>query len=418
MNYLLKGANVYLGGSFVRRDVFVSGGRVVDLSEKDGAAVVIDCTGRYIFPGLVDVHVHLREPGFFYKEMVKTGTMAAARGGFTAICAMPNLKPVPDSLESLRAELDCIEKDAAVHVLPYGAITKGQQGEELAELEEMAPYVAGFSDDGKGVQSPDMMRRAMEKAKRLNRMIVAHCEENSLLNGGYIHDGDYAKAHGHRGIPSESEWRQIQRDVRLAKETGCAYHVCHVSAKESVDVIRRAKAEGVDITCETAPHYIALDDGDLQEDGRFKMNPPIRGKADREALVAGLLDGTIDMIVTDHAPHSEEEKAGGLKGSLNGIVGLETSFPVCYTELVKTGKMSLEKLLELMHDKPAVRFGCGTPLEIGQPADLTVFDLDAAYIVDPGEFLSMGKSSPFTGKTVYGKCEMTMVGGEIVWQAK
>lgn len=418
MNYLLTGAEVYTNGKFVRGDLFVSGGRIADPAIASGDVTRVDCTGYHIFPGLTDVHVHLREPGFIYKETVKTGTLSAARGGFTTVCAMPNLKPTPDSMENLQVELDAIEKDAVVHVLPYGTITVGQAGEKLADLEAMAPYVAGYSDDGRGVQSDDMMRSAMELAKKFGKMIVAHCEDNSLLNGGYIHDGEYAKANGHRGIPSESEWRQIERDLQLVKETGCAYHVCHVSAKESVELIRKAKAEGVNVTCETSPHYIAMDDSMLQDDGRFKMNPPIRGKEDRDALVKGLLDGTVDMIVTDHAPHSAEEKAGGLQKSMNGVVGLETSFPVCYTELVRTGKMSLEMLIALMHDKPAERFGCGTQLEVGQPADLTVFDLNASYTVDPAEFESMGKSSPFTGDTVFGKCKFTMVGGEIVWQEK
>lgn len=329
---------------------------------------------------------------------------------------MPNLNPIPDSLEALNVQREIIARDAAVHVHPYGAITRGERGEALADMEAMAPYTAGFSDDGRGVQSEAMMREAMGEAKRLGKIIAAHCEDNSLLRGGYIHDGDYARSHGHRGICSESEWGQIARDLRLAEETGCAYHVCHISAKESVDFIRQAKARGVDVTCETGPHYLVFSDQDLQEDGRFKMNPPIRSREDRAALIEGLLDGTIDMIATDHAPHSAEEKGRGLEKSAMGVVGLETAFAAVYTHLVKPGILSMERLMALLNGNAAKRFGFGTPLEEGQPADLTVFDLDKPYVVDPERFQTMGRATPFAGMELYGLCLLTMINGEIVWK--
>ena len=368
-----------------------------------------------LLPGFVDVHVHLREPGFSYKETIRTGTLAAARGGYTAVCTMPNLNPVPDSAAHLRQQLDIIRRDASIRVLPYGAITVGQQGTELSALEELSPYVVAFSDDGRGVQSDGMMRRAMETAKRLGKLIVAHCEDNSLLRGGYIHDGAYARAHGHRGICSESEWRQIQRDLELVRETGCPYHVCHISTKESVDLIRRAKVEGLDVTCETAPHYLLLDDSQLEEDGRFKMNPPLRDKSDREALLAGLTDGTIDMIATDHAPHSAEEKSRGLEKSAMGIVGIETAFPLLYTYLVKPGILSLEKLVELLHTNPCRRFGVPTGMTASAVTDFTVFDLNASYVIDPEEFQSMGRATPFAGWTVQGRCLLTVSNGKVAW---
>ncbi len=367
--------------------------------------------GYTVFPGFCDVHVHFRQPGFSYKETIKTGSLAAARGGYTAVCTMPNLNPVPDSLPHLREQLDIIEKDAAIAVLPYGAITVGEKGEELSDLEAMAPYVCAFSDDGRGVQSEDMMRSAMLRAKALGRLVAAHCEVNELLRGGYIHDGRYAKEHGHAGICSESEWRQIERDVRLAKETGCGYHVCHISCRESVESIRRAKAEGTDVSCETAPHYLLLCEDDLKEDGKFKMNPPLRSADDRAALIEGLLDGTIDMIATDHAPHSAEEKAKGLKGSAFGIVGIETAFPLLYTGLVKEGIISLEKLVELLSENPRKRFGITT--DPGQ----TVWDLESGYIIDPADFLSMGKATPFEGSKIFGRCVSTTYNGNTVWEA-
>ncbi len=368
-----------------------------------------------LLPGFVDVHVHLREPGFSYKETIRTGTLAAARGGYTAVCTMPNLNPVPDSAAHLRQQLDIIRRDASIRVLPYGAITVGQQGTELSALEELSPYVVAFSDDGRGVQSDGMMRRAMETAKRLGKLIVAHCEDNSLLRGGYIHDGAYARAHGHRGICSESEWRQIQRDLELVRETGCSYHVCHISAKESVALLRQAKAEGLDVTCETAPHYLLLDDSQLEEDGRFKMNPPLRDKSDREALLEGLTDGTIDMIATDHAPHSAEEKSRGLEKSAMGIVGIETAFPLLYTYLVKPGSLSLEKLVELLHTNPCRRFGVPTGVTASAVTDFTVFDLNASYVIDPEEFQSMGRATPFAGWTVQGRCLLTVSNGKVAW---
>ena len=365
-----------------------------------------------VFPGFCDVHVHFREPGFSYKETVRTGSMAAAHGGYTSVCTMPNLNPVPDSRAKLDEVLAPIRQSGLIDVLPYGALTVGEQGEDPAELEAMAPDVIAFSDDGRGVQSESMMRSLMERCAKLGKIVAAHCEDNSLLRGGYIHDGTYAREHGHRGICSESEWGPIARDVKLAKETGCAYHVCHVSAKESVDIIRRAKAEGVDVTCETGPHYLVLDDGDLKEDGRFKMNPPLRDRADREALLMGIEDGTIDMIATDHAPHSAEEKSRGLEKSAFGIVGLETAFPVLYTKLVKTGILTLGKLTELLCYHPRARFG----IPMGE--DYSVWDLNAEYAIDPADFLSMGRATPFAGWTVSGICLRTVKDGRIVYEKK
>ena len=363
-----------------------------------------------LLPGFCDVHVHLREPGFSYKETIKTGSKAAARGGYTAVCAMPNLKPVCDDPEHLALQQELIDRDACIAVYPYAAITLNQAGERLADLEALAPHVIAFSDDGHGVQSESMMREAMTRARILGRMIVAHCEDNSLLRGGYIHDGGYAARHGHKGICSESEWRQIERDLKLAEETGCAYHVCHISTKESAALIRDAKKSGVDVTCETAPHYLLLDENDLQEDGRFKMNPPLRGPEDREALRDGLLDGTIDMIATDHAPHSAEEKSRGLANSAFGIVGLETAFPLLYTDLVKTGVLSMEKLLELLVYNPRKRF----KIPLGN--DFSIWDLEERYTIDPKDFLSKGKASPFAGRSVYGKCLLTVYGGYVVYE--
>ena len=363
-----------------------------------------------LLPGFCDVHVHLREPGFSYKETIKTGSKAAARGGYTAVCTMPNLKPVCDSPEHLAMQREIIERDACIAVYPYAAITLNQAGEALADLEALAPHVIAFSDDGHGVQSESMMREAMTWARTLGKMIVAHCEDNSLLRGGYIHDGAYAASHGHKGICSESEWRQIERDLKLADETGCAYHVCHISTKESVALIRDAKKSGVNVSCETAPHYLLLDENDLEEDGRFKMNPPLRAEKDREALVAGLLDGTIDMIATDHAPHSAEEKSKGLQGSAFGIVGLETAFPLLYTNVVKTGILSMEALLNLLVYNPRKRFN----IPLGN--DFSIWDLNAKYTIDPKDFLSKGKASPFTGRSVYGKCLLTVYGGHVVYE--
>ena len=363
-----------------------------------------------IFPGFCDVHVHFREPGFSYKETMETGSKASARGGYTAVCTMPNLNPVPDSKEHLQQQLELIRKHAVIHVYPYGAITVGEQGETLADLEGMAPDVIAFSDDGRGVQSEAMMRQAMLRAKALGKMIVAHCEVNDLLHGGYIHDGQYAKLHGHKGICSASEYEQIARDLKLVEETGCAYHVCHISTKESVELIRQAKARGVDVTCETAPHYLIMNDMDLQEDGRFRMNPPIRSEEDRQALVAGLVDGTIDMIATDHAPHSAEEKGKGLAGSAFGIVGIETAFAAMYTHMVLPGIISLEKLIELLAVNPRKRF------QIPTCNDYTVWDLNQTFTVDPGDFLSMGKATPFTGWKMKGQCVLTVCNANVVYR--
>ena len=365
-----------------------------------------------VFPGFCDVHVHFREPGFSYKETIGTGSLASARGGYTAVCTMPNLNPVPDSLEHLKMQLDLIENSACIHVYPYGAITVGEKGETLADLEAMAPYVAGFSDDGRGVQSAQMMEQAMLRAKSLGKIIVAHCEDNSLLRGGYIHDGSYAKAHNHRGICSESEWGQIARDLELVAKTGVSYHVCHISTKESVELIRQAKAQGLDVTCETGPHYLVMDDSMLQEDGRFKMNPPLRSLEDRDALVQGILDGTIDMIATDHAPHSAEEKAKGLEKSAFGVVGIETAFPILYTYLVKPGILTMDRLVELLCINPRKRFG----LSLG--CDYSVWDLEASYTIDPKDFLSQGKATPFTGWQVNGQCMATVCDGKLVYKAK
>ncbi|MCI6728646.1 MAG: dihydroorotase [Clostridiales bacterium] len=358
------------------------------------------------------MHVHLREPGFFYKETIATGTAAAARGGYSDVCAMPNLNPVPDCPAHLAPQLEAIERSARVRVHPYGALTVGEQGEALADLSGLSPQVVAFSDDGRGVQSESMMRQAMLEAKRLGKLIAAHCEDNRLLRGGYIHDGEYARLHGYRGICSESEWGPVARDLRLVKETGCRYHVCHVSAKETVALIRQAKKEGLDVTCETGPHYLLKNDMDLQEDGRFKMNPPIRSEADRQALLEGILDGTIDMIATDHAPHSAEEKGRGLQKSLMGVVGLETALPVLYTGLVKPGILSLEKLVALMSTNPRARFG------LPQGEDYSLWDLNTSYEVNPAEFLTMGRATPFAGETVFGRCKATIVGGKLVWLEK
>lgn len=378
----------------------------------DGGLSPVISKKYIIVPGLCDVHVHFREPGFSYKETIASGSAAAAHGGYTAVCTMPNLDPVPDSAEHLQVQLDAIERGAAIKVLPYGAITVGEKGERLADMEAISDKVCAFSDDGKGVQNDEMMREAMTAAKRLGKIIAAHCEDNSLLFGGYIHDGEYARMHGHRGISSASEYKQIERDLRLAEETGCAYHVCHISTKESVELIRQAKARGVDVTSETAPHYLVLCDEDMQEDGRFKMNPPLRSREDKQALIEGIKDGTIDMIATDHAPHSAEEKGRGLEKSLMGVVGLETAFPVLYTELVTKNIITLDRLVELMSFKPKERFGIDTN------NDFAVFDISEAYKIDPEDFLSMGRATPFAGREVFGRCLLTVHGGKAVYKAE
>ena len=371
--------------------------------------IELDSSKYTILPGFCDVHVHFREPGFSYKETILSGCQAAAHGGYTTVCTMPNLNPVPDTKAHLQEQLSLIQKEATIQVFPYGAITIGEKGEELSAMEEMASGVIAFSDDGRGVQSAEMMREAMQRAKSLGMIITAHCEDNSLLFGGYIHDGIYAKEHGHKGICSESEWGQIKRDIALAKETGCAYHVCHISTRESVELIRAAKKEGVDVTCETAPHYLLLNENDLQEDGCFKMNPPLRSREDQKALLEGIQDGTIDMIATDHAPHSAEEKAKGLKDSAFGIVGLEIAFPLLYTYLVKENVISLEKLIDLMVMNPRKRFG------IVDDDSYSVWDLNEEYVIDPKEFLSKGKATPFVGTKVSGRCFFTVCNGKIVY---
>ena len=410
MKALFRNARVYENGKMSTLNMHFDGSMLSvyqgDVSAFD-PSLVFDNT--VIIPGLCDVHVHLREPGFSYKETISSGTLASARGGYTAVCSMPNLNPTPDSRENLERQLEIIRRDASIAVLPYGTITKGQAGVELSDMADMADEVVAFSDDGRGVQSDGMMRSAMERAKALGKMIVAHCEDNSLLRGGYIHDGEYARAHGHRGICSESEWGQIERDLKLAEEVGCAYHVCHISTRESVEVIRRAKARGVNVTCETGPHYILLDDSCLQENGRFKMNPPLRSQSDREAILEGVLDGTIDMIATDHAPHSAEEKARGLEKSAMGVVGIETAFPLLYTNLVKTGIISLEKLVEIMCEKPRERFNITTD------RGFTVFDVGEKYRIDPKDFLSKGRATPFEGDEVYGRCLLTVYDGKAVY---
>ncbi len=417
MTILLKNGYIFTEKGFEKRDVFVIQDRL-SFSPSTPYETSIDCDSCFIIPGFVDVHVHLREPGFFYKESIRSGTMAAARGGYTAVCSMPNLNPAPSTMEHLQTQLDIIEKDALVKVFPYGTITKGQNGRgRLSDMEAMKEKVIGYSDDGKGVQAGGLMEAAMKKAKALGKIIAAHCEDESLLHGGYIHDGAYAAERGHKGICSESEWGQVQRDLELCKKTGVHYHVCHISTKETVDLIRQAKKEGLNVTCETAPHYLALCDKDLQEDGRFKMNPPIRSAEDRDALIEGLQDGTIDMIATDHAPHSQEEKSKGLAESAFGIVGLETAFPVLYTRLVKTKTITLEKLIELMAIAPRRVFGIeGGFIEEGQVADIAVLDVKSHGKINPDDFLSKGRSTPFAGMETWGENRMTFVNGKKVWE--
>lgn len=412
---VFENAVYYTAEGFRKGTVTVSDGKVflspaVSVTEDE-----ID--GKVILPGLADAHVHLREPGFFYKESIATGSESGARAGYTALFAMPNLSPVPDSLSHLREEQDAISRTAKTGVYPYAALTVGERGEELSAIEELAPHVIGFSDDGRGVQSEALMREAMLRVKACGKVIAAHCEVNDLLRGGYIHDGAYARTHGHKGICSESEWKMVERDVALAEETGVSYHVCHVSAKESVEIIRRAKARGVDVTCETAPHYLLLTEDDLKEDGRFKMNPPIRTAEDRAALVEGLADGTVDMVATDHAPHSDEEKSRGLAGSLMGVIGLEFAFPVLYTGLVATGRISLHRLVEAMSAAPLARFGLpGGDIRDGAPADLAVFDLSREWTVRGRDSASKGSSTPFEGMKVRSKNTMTILNGEIIWK--
>ena len=412
MKMYFKNALIYKDGTFTSVDALFDGNSFNILDHGIADTDIVDCpvyNNCYILPGFCDVHVHFREPGYLYKEDIESGCRAAVHGGYTAVCTMPNLDPTPDSVEHLGVQLNAIEQKANIAVIPFATITKGERGEELSDISAMADKVAGYSDEGRGVQSEDMMLRAMEEVKRCGSIISAHCEDNSLLHGGYIHDGEYARLHGHRGICSESEWRPIARDIELVKKTGCPYHVCHISTKESVDIIRRAKAEGVDITCETGPHYLVFNDMDLEENARFKMNPPIRSEEDRAALVEGIVDGTIDMIATDHAPHSAEEKSRGLEKSLMGVVGLETAFAVLYTHLVRTGIITMEKLVKLMSQNPRDRFSIDTD------TGFTVFSCDKEFTVKTDSFLSKGRSTPFEGMKLYGECLLTVYEGRTVY---
>ncbi|MGN0521413.1 MAG: dihydroorotase [Eubacterium sp.] len=423
MTLLIKNALVFQSDKFKKSDVLIKNGIIHSLGisiPENGVNRVFDAKDKYfLIPGFVDVHTHLRQPGFSYKETIKTGTMAAAKAGYTALCTMPNLNPVPDSVDNLKKQLDIIEKDAVIDVYPFGSITVGRKGSgELVDFASIADKVIGYSDDGTGVQTQELMQKAMEKCASIDKIISAHCEVNELLKGGYIHDGEYCKKHNHRGICSESEWAQIERDCLLAEKTGCRYHVCHISTKQSVDIIRNAKKRGVCVTCETGPHYLTLCDEDLQEDGRFKMNPPLRAREDMQALIEGVLDGTIDVIATDHAPHSAEEKSKGLEKSAMGITGLETAFAVLNTKLVKTGVITLEKLINMMSVRPREIFGIeGGKIEAGAPADLALIDADKQWTVNPDDFISMGKATPFKDWKVQGENLLTILRGEIVYEA-
>lgn len=421
MQFLLSGGKVFFGGKFESLDILVSNGVIVDIApsitvSKNFNGRIIECDRFFITPAFADVHVHLREPGFSYKATVKSETLSAAAGGYTTVCSMPNLNPAPDSLENLKAQLDIIEKDALVRVMPYGCITKGQQGEELSDMEAMAPYVCGFSDDGRGVQSDELTLAAMKKAKELGKPIVAHCEVNDLLFGGYIHDGEYAKLHNMKGICSESEWKMIERDLNLVEEVGCRYHICHISAKESVELLRKAREKGLLVSGETAPHYLALTDMDLKDEGRFKMNPPLRSEEDKKELIRGFTDGTLGFLATDHAPHSFEEKSKGLQNSAFGIVGLETAFMVTYTELVKSGKISLEELIDRISLTPRRFLNLPDKIEVGQKAEFTVFSCDEEITVNSENFVSMGKATPFENYKGFGKIEYTFYDGGIIWE--
>lgn len=420
MTILVKEALVFMGDGFVKNDVLIKNNVIDTISASisvDGVDRVFYAQDKYLIPGFVDVHVHLREPGFSYKETIKSGTMAAASAGYTGVCPMPNIDPVPDSVENIKVQCDIIDRDAVINVYPFASITVGRKGcGELVDFESLKDIAVGFSDDGTGVQAGADMEKAMVECAKLGKIISAHCEVNDLLKGGYIHDGDYCHEHNHKGICSASEYEQIARDCELAEKTGVHYHVCHISTKESVDIIRKAKAKGINVTCETGPHYLTMCDMDLQEDGRFKMNPPLRAKEDKEALLEGILDGTIDVIATDHAPHSVEEKSKGLAGSAMGVVGLETAFPVLYTKLVKTGFISLEKLVDIMSVKPREIFGLGTgKIEVGEVADLALLDLDEKWTVNPDEFVTMGRATPFEGWELFGKNILTICNGKIVY---
>ncbi|MFR9523644.1 MAG: dihydroorotase [Rikenellaceae bacterium] len=422
MSEIIKGAMCYVGGSFAVRDVAIDKGVIVAVEESIEPAAedkVIEAAGHYLLPGLVDPHVHLREPGFSRKETIASGTAAAAKGGYTTIFSMPNLSPAPDSLENLSEQTKIIERDAAIEVIPYASITRGQKGHgEIVDFEALAPQAGGFSDDGVGVQSDELMAQAMRAAKEAKRPIVAHCEVNDLLNKGYIHQGEYCAAHNHRGICSESEWGQVERDLKLVEEIGCQYHICHISTKESVEFLRQAKAKGLRVSGETAPHYLLLTDEDLREEGRFKMNPPLRSREDQLELINGILDGTIECIATDHAPHTAEEKSRGLEGSAFGIVGIESAFALMYTYMVRRGVITLEKLVELLSLNARRIFGLDeAKIEVGSAANLALFDLSEEYEIDPEELLSMGKATPFEGWKVYGKTLLTIAGGKIAYEA-
>lgn len=421
MTILVKDALVFTGDGFVKKDVLIKNSLIASIAtsiSSNGVDRVFYAQDKYLIPGFVDVHIHLREPGFSYKETIKTGTMAAASAGYTDVCTMPNVNPVPDSVENMKVQTDIINNDAVITVHPFASITKGRKGEgELVNFEELKDVAVGFSDDGTGVQTADCMEQAMVECNRLNKIISAHCEVNELLNGGYIHDGEYCKLHNHKGICSESEYQQIDRDCKLAEKTGCRYHVCHISTKESVDIIRKAKARGVKVTCETGPHYLTMCDMDIKDEGRFKMNPPLRSNDDKQALIEGIIDGTVDVIATDHAPHSVEEKSKGLAGSAMGVVGLETAFSVLYTKLVKTGLISLEKLINVMSVKPREIFSLGSgKIQVGEIADLALLDLNEKWIVTPDEFISMGRATPFENWSLYGKNKLTICKGEIVYE--
>lgn len=422
MTLLIKNALTYIDKTFKKSDVLIKDGRIHSLAVSilsESVDRVVDAQDKYfLIPGFVDVHTHLREPGFSYKETIKTGSMAGVKAGYTDLCTMPNLNPAPDNAEHLKAQTDIIDRDAVIHVLPFGTITKERKGVgEIIDFESIADQVAGFSDDGTGVQTEELMKQAMTKCAKLGKIISAHCEVNELLKGGYIHDGAYARTHNHKGICSESEWAQIERDCHLAEKTGCQYHVCHISTKESVDIIRKAKARGVRVTCETGPHYLTMCDEDLQEDGRFKMNPPLRAAQDKQALIEGVLDGTIDVIATDHAPHSEEEKSKGLEKSAMGVVGLETAFAVLNTKLVKTGIITLEKLVEMMSVRPREIFGIdGGEIKEGAVANLALLDVDKEWIVNPDNFVTMGRATPFEGWKLQGENLLTIYRGEIVYE--
>lgn len=418
MRYVIKNATVLTENGFKKTDLHIDNGIVVSMGSVDFTdAEVFDFNNCFVFPGFADVHVHLREPGFSYKETIKTGTAACAHGGYTDVCTMPNLNPVPDSIENMKAQTDIIERDALIGVHPYAALTVGEKGEVLSDINALSSVAIGFSDDGRGVQNEAMMCEAMKLVKDNDAIIAAHCEVNDLLFGGYIRDGVYSRANGHRGIPPESEWKMVERDLKLARKTGCRYHICHVSTKESVALIAEAKSQGVDVTAETAPHYLILTENELQEHGRFKMNPPLGNCADREALIQAVLDGTIDMIATDHAPHSSEEKGKGLEKSMMGVVGIETAFALMYTHFVKNGRMTLEHLIKLLSQNPRERFNLGKgKIAAGEKADFTVFNLEESYCINPDEFLSMGRSTPFEGERVWGRCKMTFADGNLVWK--